>query len=41
MILLLQEYKKEIKEKDSKNNKKSILKRILTEELLKDSSDEE
>lgn len=41
MILLLQEYKKIEKEEESKNSKKSILKRILTEELLKDNSDEE
>lgn len=41
MILLLKEYKKGVKEEKFKNSKKSILKRILTEELLKDSSDEE
>lgn len=38
MILLLKEYKKEEKIKE---NKKMLLKKILTEELLKDSSDEE
>ena len=37
MILLLKEYKSE----EAKNNRKIILRRILTEESLKDSSDEE